>query len=328
MNPLPDRTSIEDAARFVHAAMPPTPQYAWPLLAQALGTEVWVKHENHTPTGAFKIRGGLVYFDGLARREPQCPGVIGATRGNHGQAMAFAARRAGLSCTIYVPHGNSREKNAAMRALGAQLVEFGDDFQAAREEAARVAERGGLHYVPSFHPDLVRGVATYWAEFFSAVPDLDSVYVPIGQGSGINACAAARNAYAPRTRIVGVVSAHAPCYALSFAVGRVVEAPVATQIADGMACRLPDAESLETIRREVERIVQVTDAELAAAMRLLYTATHNVAEGAGAAPLAAAWQDRTTLAGQRVGLPLTGGNVDADVFARVLQGTAPQGETP
>jgi threonine dehydratase len=328
MSALPDRTAIEDAARLVHAVMPPTPQYAWPLLAQTLGTEVWVKHENHTPTGAFKIRGGMVYFDGLARREPHCPGVIGATRGNHGQSMAFAAARAGLRCTIYVPHGNSREKNAAMRALGAQLVEFGEDFQAAREEAARVAEREGLHYVPSFHPDLVRGVATYWAEFFAAVPDLDAVYVPIGQGSGINACAAARNAYAPRTRIVGVVSAHAPCYALSFAAGRVVEAPVATQIADGMACRVPDAESLDVIRREVERIVQVTDAEVAAAMRLLYTATHNVAEGAGAAPLAAAWQDRATLAGRRVGLPLTGGNVDADVFARVLQSAPPSGETP
>jgi threonine dehydratase len=315
---LPNRTAIEDAARLVHAALPPTPQYAWPLLAQALGTEVWVKHENHTPTGAFKLRGGLTYFDRLQRDEPHCAGVIGATRGNHGQSMAFAARRAGLACTIIVPHGNSREKNAAMRALGATLVEHGEDFQEAREHAARVAAEQRLHCVPSFHLELVRGVATYWAEFFAAVPDLDTVYVPIGQGSGIAACAAARNAYAPRTRIVGVVSAHAPCYALSFAAGHAVEAAATTQLADGMACRVPDADALAIVQREVERIVQVSDDEVATAMRLLFTATHNVAEGAGAAPLAAAWQERSALAGRRIGLPLSGGNVDATVFARVL----------
>lgn len=320
MPTLPDLAAIEDAARIVRGAMPPTPQYAWPQLASALGTEVWVKHENHTPVGAFKIRGGLVYFEQLAR-DPQCFGVIGATRGNHGQSMAFAARRAGLRCVVVVPRGNSREKNEAMRTLGAQLIEHGDDFQAAREHAAELASRDGLHYVASFHPDLVRGVATYWAELFRAVPDLDVVYVPIGQGSGINACAAARNALAPRTRIVGVVSAHARGYALSFAAGRVIEAPVTTQLADGLACRVPDAESLAVIRANVERIVEVTDAEVAAAMRLMFTATHNVAEGAGAASLAAAMQERDRLRGQRIGVTLCGGNVDADLFVRVLDGT-------
>jgi threonine dehydratase len=317
---LPDRASIDAAARIVHAAMPPTPQYAWPQLAQALGTEVWVKHENHTPVGAFKLRGGLVYFDGLLRGAQPPAGVIGATRGNHGQSMAFAARRHGLRCVVVVPRGNSPEKNAAMRALGAELIEHGEDFQAAREHAARLAQTEKLHYVPSFHADLVRGVATYWAEFFDAVPDLDLVYVPIGQGSGINACVAARNACAPQTRIVGVVSAHARCYALSYAAGRVIEAPVSTQLADGLACRVPDEQSLAIIRAQVSRIVEVTDAEVAAAMRLMFTATHNVAEGAGAASLAGALQDRAQLAGRRVGVTLCGGNVDADVFARVLAG--------
>jgi len=294
MPALPDRQAIEDAARIVHAAMPPTPQYAWPQLAQALGTEVWVKHENHTPVGAFKVRGGLVYFDGLVRGPN--PGVV------------------------VVPQGNSREKNAAMRALGAELIEHGADFQAAREHAAQLAKSERLHYVPSFHHDLVRGVATYWAEFFAAAPDLDLVYVPIGQGSGINACAAARNAWSPRTQIVGVVSAHARCYALSFAAGRAVEAPVTTQLADGLACRVPDAESLAVIRAQASRIVEVTDMEVAAAMRLMFSATHNVAEGAGAASLAAALQEQTRLAGRRVGVTLCGGNVDSEIFARVLAG--------
>ncbi|MCU0949914.1 MAG: threonine dehydratase [Burkholderiaceae bacterium] len=317
---LPDRDAIEAAARLVYAAMPPTPQYAWPQLAAALGAEVWVKHENHTPLGAFKIRGGLVHFERLAR-DAACFGVIGATRGNHGQSMAFAARRAGLRCVVVVPRGNSREKNAAMRALGAELVEHGDDFQAAREHAAARADAERLRYVASFHPDLVAGVATYWAELFSAVPDLDVVYVPIGQGSGINACAAARNALSPGTRIVGVTSAHARAYALSLAAGRLIDAPVSTVLADGLACRSPDAQSLAVIAREVERIVEVSDAEVAEAMRLMFRSTHNVAEGAGAASLAAAMQERERLRDKRVGVTLCGGNVDADVFARVLAGT-------
>ena len=318
---LPGRNEIEAAAQAVYAAMPPTPQYAWPLLSQALGAEAWVKHENHTPVGAFKIRGGLVHFDRLARQQKPA-GVISATRGNHGQSVAFSARRTGLRCVIVVPHGNSREKNAAMRALGAELVEHGDDFQAAREHAAQLAAADRLHFVPSFHPDLVAGVATYWAELFRAAPDLDLVYVPVGQGSGINACAAARNALSPKTRIVGVTSAHARCYALSFAAGRVVEAPVSTELADGLACRVPDESSLQVMLREVDRFVEVTDDEVATAMRLMFACTHNVAEGAGAAPLAAAIKERnqehSAIAGRRIGLPLTGGNVDSDMFARTL----------
>jgi threonine dehydratase len=317
---LPNRAEIEDAARIVHAAMPPTPQYVWPQLCETLRAEVWLKHENHTPVGAFKIRGGLVYFDGLRRREPGCRGVVSATRGNHGQSIAFAARRHGLAATIFVPHGNSVEKNAAMRALGATLIEHGDDFQAAREEANRHAQARGLHYVPSYHADLVRGVATYWLELFRAAPALEVVYVPIGQGSGIGACVAARNALDLRTRIVGVVSSHAPCYALSFEARRAIEAPVTTKLADGLACRVPDEESLAIILAHVDHIVQVSDAEVAAAMRLLFATTHNAAEGAGAAALAAAMKQRESLAGRKVGLTLTGGNVDADVFARVLAG--------
>lgn len=320
---LPNRTAIEDAARIVYAAMPATPQYAWPQLCEALGAEVWLKHENHTPVGAFKLRGGLVYFDGLKRRAPDCRGVVAATRGNHGQSIGFAARRHGLAATIFVPHGNSREKNAAICALGSRLVEHGDDFQAAREEADRYAQANGLHYVPSYHADLVRGVATYWMEFFRAAPELDVVYVPVGQGSGINACIAARNALGLRTRIVGVVSAHAPCYALSFEARRPLEAPVTTKLADGLACRVPDPESLDVILAHVDGIVQVTDAEVAGAMRLLFATTHNMAEGAGAASLAAALQQRESLAGRRIGLTLTGGNVDAGVFARVLAGETP-----
>lgn len=319
---LPDRPALEDAARIVHAAVPPTPQYAWPLLAETLGTEAWIKHENHTPTGAFKLRGGLTYFDALRRREPKCPGVVSATKGNHGQSIGFAARRAGIAATIYVPFGNSREKNAAMRALGVTLIEHGHDFQAAREEAARAAAARGLHFVPAFHMDLVRGVATYWMEFFAARPDLDVIFVPVGQGSGISAAIAARQALGLKTRIVGVVSAQAPCYALSFRAGRVIEAPVTTQIADGLACRVPDAAALELMLRHVEEIIEVGDDEVASAMRLLFAATHNVAEGAGAAPLAAAMRSRDRLRGKKVGLPLTGGNVDSDAFARVLGGAA------
>jgi threonine dehydratase len=317
---LPDRAAIEDAADFLRTLVPPTPQYVWPQVAAALGAEAWFKHENHTPIGAFKARSAAIYFRALMAREPHCTGVITATRGNHGQAVGLAARRFGLQATIYVPHGNSAEKNAAMRALGVTLVEHGQDFQEAREEAARVGARRGLHMVPAFHPDLLLGVATYWAELFRAAPDLDVVYVPIGQGSGICAAAAARNIWSPRTRIVGVVSAHATCFSKSFAARRVVEAPVETLLADGMACRKPDAEAVAIILANVSRVVEVTDAEIAAAMRALFAYTHNVAEGAGAAAYAAAWRERVSLAGGRVGIAFTGGNVDTPLFADVLAG--------
>src|SRR5258706_8559488 len=317
---LPDRNALEDGARIVRQVLAPTPQYAWPGLAAALGTSVWLKHENHTPLATFKIRGGATYLERLRRRLPGVTGIISASRGNHGQSLAFHARRLGMRCVIYVPHGNSVEKNVATRALGAELREHGADYQAAREEADRVAAAERLHFVPALHSDIVLGVATYWAEFFNAVPELDLVYVPIGQGSGIIACIAARDALAPRTRIVGVVSDQAPCFALSFAAGRVVEAPVTTQLADGLACRTPDGDAVAVIGNAVERIVQVSDAEIAAAMRLLFATTHNVAEGAGAAALAAALQDRAQIGAHTIGLPLTGGNVDSDRFARVLAG--------
>jgi len=314
-----DRDSLEHARRLVRDAMPPTPQQRWPLLDQRLGAQAWVKHENHTAVGAFKLRGGLVYFDALRRREPQLRGVISATRGNHGQSVGFAARRHGFHATIVVPHGNSVEKNAAMRALGVELIEYGDDFQAAREHAASLATERSLHMVPSFHDDLVRGVASYWLEFFDAVQP-DVVFVPIGQGSGICACAAARAHAGVTTKVIGVVSAHATAYQQSFREGRAIEAPVTTELADGMACRVPDAQALAIIRREVDDVIAVTDAQVADAMRALFADTHNVAEGAGAAALAGALTQRDRWAGRCIGLPLTGGNVDSAVFARVLSG--------
>jgi threonine dehydratase len=316
------REEVEAAQRTVYAAMPPTPQYAWPLLQQRLGFKTWVKHENHTPAGAFKVRGGLTYFEQLRRQHPNVAGVISATRGNHGQSVGFAARRHGLAATIVVPHGNSTEKNAAMRALGVELIEHGEDFQAAREHAIGLTEERRLHMVPSFHRDLIRGVMTYWVEFFEhvkaagAVPDV--VFAPIGQGSGFCAAAAARAHTGVKSRLVGVVSAHATCYLDSFRARRVVAAPVTTQLADGMACRLPDEESLEVVLREADDVVAVTDSEVAHAMRVLFADTHNTAEGAGAAGLAAAMQQSAQWQGHRVGVVLTGGNVDSDVFAQVL----------
>ena len=316
-NLLPGPDELLSALQLVRAQLPPTPTIRWPLLEQRLGTPVYVKHENHTALGAFKLRGGEVYLHGLQHREPGLRGVISATRGNHGQSIARAAVRRGLSATIVVPKGNSVEKNAAMRALGATLIEHGDDFQQSREHAASLAERLGLHMVPSFHRDLVRGVASYWIEFFERVqPDL--VLVPIGMGSGICACAAARSLTGAASRIIGVVSSHATAYKDSFAAGRAIEAPVSTLLADGMACRVPDDEALAIIRREVDDIVAVSDDEVAEAMRIYFSDTHNVAEGAGAAPLAAALQQREAFAGRSLGLALTGGNVDRAVFARVL----------
>jgi threonine dehydratase len=314
------REEIAAARRTVYAAMPPTPQYAWPLLAERLGCTVWAKHENHTSAGAFKLRGGLTYFETLAREEPGVRHVISATRGNHGQSVGFAARRHGLAATIVVPLGNSVEKNAAMRALGVTLVEHGDEFQTASEHAAQLAERDGLHRVPSFHRELVRGVATAYVEFFEALADAppEVLFVPIGLGSGFAAAAAARAHCGVSTRLVGVVSAHATAYLDSFRAGRVLEAPVSTRLADGMACRAPVPEALEVIRREADEVVSVSDEEVAAAMRALFTDTHNVAEGAGAAAVAAAMQQRSRWQGKTVGIAVTGGNVDAAMFAGVL----------
>jgi threonine dehydratase len=318
-----DLRQLEQAQAIVGAAMPPTPAFAWPLLSERLGATAIVKHENHTPIGAFKVRGGLVYVDRLKRERPQTAGLISATRGNHGQSLAFAAGRYGLPVTIYVPHGNSVEKNRAMRAFGADLVEYGEDFQAAREEAERHARRDGLEFVPSFHPDLVMGAATYALELLRKAPDLDVLYVPIGQGSGICGCILARDLLGLATEIVGVQSTKAPSYALSFAAGMVVSTNSSNTFADGMATRVPDPDALAIIRKGASRIVQVGDDEIAAAVRAYWTDTHNLAEGAGAAALAAALQDKPRIRGKRVGLILSGGNIDFDLFNRWVVAESP-----
>ena len=315
---LPTKSEIEAAAETVYAAMPATPQYIWPLLAERCGATVWVKHENHTPIGAFKARGGLVYVSGLRASQPDCTGVIAATRGNHGQSIAFAARAHGLAAVIVVPEGNSAEKNAAMGALGAELVVHGHDFQAAYEYAMGLADERGLLMVPSFAADLVAGVATYPMELLTAVPDLDTLYVSIGLGSGICACIAAREALGLTTKIVGVVAENAPCYALSFDQGKPVSTNSADTLADGLACRVPDDAAVAVINRYAERIVTVSESEIKAAMRHYFTDTHNLAEGAGAAPLAALLQERGRANNQTVGLVLSGGNVDRDLFQNIL----------
>jgi len=309
---------ITSASRVVYEEMQATPQYRWPMLCECLGTEIWVKHENHSPVGAFKIRGGLVYFDHLVKSGQVPKGVVSATRGNHGQSVGYAARRHDIPATIVVPHGNSVEKNAAMRALGVELIEYGDDFQASREFAINLANERSLHMVPAFHASLVAGVATYSLELFRNVDEIDVVYVPIGLGSGICGMMAARDALGLKTRVVGVVSAQAPAYAKSFSSGYAVESPVTTQISDGMACRVPEPQALELILQGVDRIVQVSDDEVSVAMRMMFECTHNVCEGAGAAALAAAIQEKTRLSGQRVAVVASGGNIDQDVFANIL----------
>ena len=318
-----DLTELERAHAIVGQAVPATPARGWPLLAERLGTQVIVKHENHTPIGAFKVRGGLVYLERLKRERPNIPGIISATRGNHGQSLAFAASRHGVPAVIYVPRGNSVEKNRAMKAFGAELVEHGEDFQAAAEEAQRRAQFTGLHMVPSFHPDLVLGVATYALELFRTAPDLDVLYVPIGQGSGISGCIMARDLLGLKTEIVGVQSTEAPSYALSFAAGKIVTTKTSNTLADGMATRIPDADAFALIRKGAARIVQVSDDEVAAAIRAYWTDTHNLAEGAGAAALAAALQEKNKLSGKRVGLVLSGGNIDFDLFRSWVGAEAP-----
>jgi threonine dehydratase len=318
---LPD---LEAAANLVHRHFGPTPQYAWPLLARRTGADVWVKHENHTPAGAFKIRGGIVYFDRLKRERPHVRGVVSATRGNHGQSLAYAGARAGLPVAIVVPHGNSTEKNAAMSAFGAELIEHGADFDEARQHAAALAGTRGYEFAPSFQQDLVLGVSTYAHELFTAVADIDTVYVPIGLGSGCCGLIKARDLLGLKTKIVAVVAEEAQAYRLSLEAGHVVETNSARTFADGMAVRVPSPEALAIIRQGVERIVVVSDDAIAAAMRAYFEDTHNVAEGAGAAPLAALLQEREAMAGKRVGVILCGGNVDRSLFMKVLAGETPK----
>jgi threonine dehydratase len=309
---------IEAAAGTVHSVMSATPTHRWPLLAARSGADVWVKHENHTPIGAFKVRGGIVCMERLKKDRPDVRGVITATRGNHGQSVAFGARRVGLACTVVVPHGNSIEKNAAMKAFGAELIEHGHDFQAAYEFAMGLAAERQLFALRSFHPWLVAGVSTYALELFRAVVEIDTVYVPIGLGSGISGMIAARDALGLKTKIVGVVAENAPSYALSFEARQPVSTNSAQTIADGMACRVPDEAALAVIWEGAERIVRVSEPEIRAAMRHYFTDTHNVAEGAGAAALAALLQERTAMQGKRVALILSGGNVDRSLFTEIL----------
>lgn len=315
---LPGLDELERATELVRTVMPPTPTFSWPLLNERAGVELWVKHENHSPVGAFKLRGATVYIDWLARTYPAMTGVVAATRGNHGQGVALAARQRGWTATIVVPHGNSREKNRAMRALGAELVEHGEDFQAANEYATELAKERGVHKVASFDRLLVVGTGTYALEMFSAAPELDAVYVPVGLGSSICGVAAARAALGLKTKIIGVVAKASPAYALSFASHKVITHEAGTKIADGLACRLPVEEALEVMWKHVDHIAEVSEEEIAAAMRAIYEDTHNVAEGAGAAGIAAVMQERDRIRGRRVGTVLTGGNVDREVFMGAL----------
>ena len=315
--PNPSREALEAAARLVHSVLPPTPQYCWPLLCERTGTELWVKHENHTPTGAFKVRGGLVLLDHLKRTMPRLAGVISATRGNHGQSLAYAGRRHGLRTVIVVPRGNSPDKNAAMRAWGAELIEHGRDFDEAREHATRLAAGEGLELVGPFHPQLVCGVGSYAYELYSAVADLDAVYAPIGCGSGVCGLIAWRDALGLRTRVIGVVAERAPCYALSVEAGRAVQTDSADTFADGMAVRVPVAEALAAIRAGAERIVRVSEEEIRTAIRHFYTDTHNLVEGAGAAALAALMKDPERR-GRRFAVIASGGNIDRDAYLAAL----------
>jgi threonine dehydratase len=303
--------------------MSPTPQFAWPLLGDELGSEVWVKHENCTPTGAFKVRGGLVYMDRLTRERPSVHGVVSATRGNHGQSLAYAGRAARVAVTIVVPHGNSPDKNAAMRGFGAELIEHGDDFQAAREHSVQLADDRGAEAIPPFHPDLVRGVATYARELFSAAGELDAVYVAVGMGSGICGLITVRDLLGLGTEIIGVVAANAPATALSFAAGRPVSTETAATFIDGVATRVPDPRAIDIIVGGAARIVQISEDDCAAAVRLMMTCTHHLAEPAGAAALAGLMIERQAMAGKRVGVILTGGNMDAPMLAEVLAGRTP-----
>ena len=317
---LPSLADIREAQAFVHRFMPPTPQFSWPLVSERLACETWIKHENHTPVGAFKIRGALLYMSWLRKSKPELEGVVAATRGNHGQGVATAARLNGLQCIIVVPRGNSVEKNRAMVAQGADLIEHGHDFQESLEFAQSLASERDYAMVASFHEKLVLGTATYALEFFEGVPALDTVYVPIGLGSSISGVSAVRNALGLKTEIVGVVAAGSPSYSLSFAQHKIVEAPSVTALADGLACRKPNSDAMEIIWQNVSRIIEVSDDEIACAMQALYQDTHNVAEGAAASSMAGAMQEKEINRGKRIALVLTGGNVDAAIFARVLSG--------
>lgn len=308
---------LESAADIVHEVFGPTPFYRWPLLCQRAGVEVWVKHENHTPTGAFKIRGGLVYMaERAARGDTQ--GIIAASTGNHGQSVTVAGRNFGLRVIIVVPEGNSPEKNALMRAQGAELVEHGADFQDAFDYASERAVAEQLFMMPSFDQTLVRGVGTYGLELFRQQSDLDAVYVPIGLGSGICGVVSARNAMGSKADVVGVVASGAPAYQLSFESRQLVTTNTVDTFAAGVACRIPVQPALDTIWSNVDRIVAVDDEDIRAAIRAYFVDTHNAVEGAGACALAALICERELMRGKRAGVIVSGGNVDREDFVDIL----------
>lgn len=309
-----------DASRaIVYRHMSATPTYAWPLLAARTGCDVRVKHENHTPVGAFKVRGGLVYLSGLKATQPDIKGVISATRGNHGQSLAFAAKKLDLKAVIVVPHGNSLEKNAAIESLGAELIIHGQDFQEALEYTQSLATERNLFMIGPFEMPLMRGVGTYALELFEQVANLDAVYVPVGMGSGICGLIKVRDALNLKTEIIGVVSEKAPAYALSFEKGEVVETETCDTLADGVACRVPSPEAFDIIKDGAARIIRVSEDEILDAIGAYFTDTHNLAEGAAATPLAGLLKEKDRQAGKRVGLILSGGNVDKDILAQALK---------
>jgi threonine dehydratase len=314
---------LEAAATTVHAFVPPTPAYSWPLLTQRVRTQVTVKHENHTPTGSFKARGGLTYVDALRRSGAMPKGLVTATRGNHGQSVAIAAAHHGIPSLIVVPERNSPEKNAAMAAFGGEIVQGGKDFDESRAIAAELQSQRGYHYVPSFHREIVVGVATYALELFTCVANLDVVYVPVGMGSGICGLITVRDLLGLSTEIVGVIAENAPAFALSLEAGRPMQTASARTFADGLACRDPQAEAFDIVAHGAARVVKVSEDEIADATRLYYTATHNLAEGAGAAPLAALLKEQDRSAGKHAGLILSGGNIDMPVLAAILNGKTP-----
>jgi len=314
---------LSTASAVVGAFVLASPAYSWPLLRKRAGAEVIVKHENHTPTGSFKARGALTYVEALRRRQRMPKGLVTATRGNHGQSVAIAAVWHGIPALIVVPEGNSVEKNAAIAAFGGQLLTAGKDFDDSRSIAAQIQQAQGYHLVPAFHRDLVTGVATYAHELFTARPDLDAVFAPIGMGSGICGLITVRDLLRLKTEIVGVVAANAPAFALSLAAGRPLQTNSAGTFADGLACRDPQPEAFGIVQAGVADIIRVSEDEIAEAIRIYYTATHNLVEGAGAAPLAALLQQRRRHAGKRVGLILSGGNIDMPVFAQILRGQTP-----
>jgi len=314
---------LRSAAERIYQEMPPTPQYAWPLLHKRFETEIWLKHENHTPTGAFKVRGGIIFIDWLKKNHPEIKGIITATRGNHGQSQARAAQAAGLEVVIVVPHGNSEEKNKAMLGFGAELIEFGEDFDTALGEARRLAEERALHMVTAFHPELVRGVASYGLELFDKAGELDAIYVPIGSGTGVCGTIAARDALGIKTQVIGVVSTAAPAVKTALETGSLEPSPTANTFADGVAVREPNAEAFRYYSDRVARIIAVDDDLVAEAMRIIWTDTHNIAEGAGAVALAGLMSERNKMRGKRVGIILSGGNIDQSMLNTVLSGKTP-----